>query len=76
MTVKEEYLTTLELSKRIKMTPGTIRNLIYNKKLIKNIHYTKPTSRKILFVWSKMEIWIYGENPESAATESKSLINI
>ena len=76
MPVIEEYLTTFELSERIKMTPGTIRNLIYNKKLIKNIHYIKPTSRKLLFVWSEMEIWIYGKNSESIVTQSKSLINI
>jgi hypothetical protein len=75
MPVIEEYLTTFELSERIKMTPGTIRNLIYNKKLIKNIHYIKPTSRKLLFVWSEMEIWIYGKNSESD-NQSKSLINI
>ena len=75
MPVMEEYLTTFELSERIKMTPGTIRNLIYNKKLIKNIHYIKPTSRKLLFVWSEMEIWIYGKNSDSN-NQSKSLINI
>ena len=76
MAAMEEYLTTLELSKRIKMTPGTIRNLVYNKKLIKNIHYIKPTSRKLLFVWGEMEIWLYGESSKSVTSQSKSLINI
>jgi hypothetical protein len=36
----EQYLTTIELSARIKMTPGTIRNLVWKK-----IH-TKPRMEK------------------------------
>ena len=75
MAAMEEYLTTLELSKRIKMAPGTIRNLVYHKKLLKNIHYIKPTPRKLLFIWSEMEIWIYEGNSESSI-QPKSLINI
>jgi len=75
MVAMEEYLTTLELSKRIKMAPGTIRNLVYHKKLLKNVHYIKPTPRKLLFVWSEMEVWIYGKNSDSD-NQSKSLINI
>ena len=75
MPAKEEYLTTIELSERIKMAPGTIRNLVYQKKLLKNIHYIKPTPKKLLFIWSEMEVWIYGKNSGSD-TQSKSLINI
>lgn len=31
--MEEQYFTTSELSKRIKMTPGTIRNLVWKKEL-------------------------------------------
>ena len=48
----EEYLTTQELSSRIKMAPGTISNLVWIIKFKENIHYVKPTGRKLLFVWS------------------------
>lgn len=55
----EEYLTTKELSSRIKMAPGTIRNLVWNKTLLEGVHYVKPSSRKLLFVWSQVEAWLY-----------------
>lgn len=55
----EEYLTTKELSRRIKMAPGTIRNLVWQQVLIENTHYVKPTPRKILFVWSAIESWLH-----------------
>jgi len=35
-SIPEEYLTTTELSERIKMAPGTIRNLVW-KNRFKNI---------------------------------------
>lgn len=57
--VMEEYLTTVELSERIKMAPGTIRNLVWKNELKENVHYLKPTSRKLLFVWSEVQQWLY-----------------
>jgi hypothetical protein len=70
----EEYLTTKELSARIKMAPGSIRNLVWAKTLKEGIHYVKPTGRKLLFVWSNCQAWLHGSiQPESAG---KSLINI
>ena len=57
----EEYLTITELSSRIKMTPGTIRNLVWKNHLIENVHYVKPTPRKLLFVWSAIESWLHGK---------------
>lgn len=58
----EQYLTTQELSTRIKMTPGTIRNLVWRKEFKENVHFVKPTPRKLLFVWSAIEKWLYGES--------------
>ena len=78
----EEYLLTQELSERIKMAPGTIRNLVWKKNFVENIHYIKPTPRKILFIWSQIEAWLYGnENMISNSQSDKenqadSLINI
>jgi hypothetical protein len=72
----ELYLTTKELSKRIKMTPGTIRNLVWKKELRENVHYVKPTPRKILFVWSEIEAWMHRGSKNSLINKAKSFINI
>jgi len=75
----EEYLTTAELSERIKMTPGTIRNLVWKNKFKLNIHYHKPTSRKLLFIWGNVQAWLR-ENSINAGAKSNqgsdSLIHI
>ena len=75
----EEYLTTTELSERIKMKPGTIRDLVWKGDLKINTHYFKPTPRKLLFVWSAIERWMHGGSeaaPGDASTRSESLIDI
>lgn len=41
------------------MAPGTIRNLVCKKKLKQNIHYLKPTSRKLLFIWREVDAWLH-----------------
>lgn len=70
----EEYLTTEELSQRIKMAPGTIRNLVWKKILKEGVHYVKPSARKLLFVWSGIEQWLH--SCRHIAPQGKSLINI
>ena len=75
----EEYLTTAELSKRIKMAPGTIRNLVWKQEFKENTHYLKPTRRKLLFVWSQVEEWLYRNSCQGHPKSNKqvdSLINI
>jgi len=75
----EEYLTTAELSERIKMAPGTIRNLVWKNEFKENIHYLKPTRRKLLFVWSQVHEWMYRSSPRDSANmhaQVNSLINI
>ena len=72
----EQYLTMKELSDKIKMTPGTIRNLVWKKELKENVHYVKPTPRKILFVWSAIEGWLYAGRQNRAVNKIKSFINI
>ena len=53
------YLTTQELSERIKYNPRTIRNELKDSVLIEGIHYIRPFGgRKILYVWEEIEKWI------------------
>lgn len=71
----EEYLTTKELSDHIKMAPGTIRNLVWKNTFTEDIHYVKPTGRKLLFVWSAIRKWLH--NPSSTTQQPpKGFINI
>ncbi len=74
----DKYLTTIELSKLIKMTPGTIRNLIYKKVFKKNVHYVKPTARKLLFKRRAIESWLHSNvrQKQSNIDKIKSFINI
>ena len=75
----EEYLTTAELSERIKMAPGTIRNLVWKQDFKENIHYLKPTRRKLLFIWSQVQAWLYRNSSQGyskSREQRNSLINI
>ena len=50
------YLTTDELSQRIRYTPATIRNQLKDNVLLEGTHYFRPFGgRKILFVWEAIE---------------------
>jgi len=50
------YLTTDELSSRIKYDSRTIRERLKDSVLLEGIHYIRPfDGRKILFIWEKIE---------------------
>ncbi|KZZ13464.1 hypothetical protein A3750_17155 [Oleiphilus sp. HI0079] len=50
------YLTTEELSERIKYDSRTIRNQLKDSVLIEGIHYFRPfQGRKILYIWERVE---------------------
>jgi len=50
------YLTTEELSDRIKYDPRTIRERLKDSVLLEGIHYFRPFGgRKILYIWEKVE---------------------
>ena len=50
--MSEIYLTTDELSQRIKYDARTIRNRLKDSVLLEGIHYFRPFGgRKILFIW-------------------------
>jgi hypothetical protein len=50
------YLTTDELSTRIKYDVRTIRNQLKDSVLLEGIHYIRPFGRrKILYIWESIE---------------------
>jgi hypothetical protein len=50
------YLTTEELSSRIKYDPRTIRDRMKDSVLLEGVHYFRPFGgRKILYLWEKIE---------------------
>ena len=50
------YLTTEELSARIKFDPRTIRNQLKDSVLLEGLHYIRPFGgRKILYLWDAIE---------------------
>ena len=54
------YLTTEELSERIKYNATTIRNELKDSVLLEGRHYIRPFGqRKILFIWEHIEEDMY-----------------
>lgn len=54
------YLTTEELSQRIKYNARTIRNELKDSVLLEGRHYIRPFGqRKILFIWENIEEDMY-----------------
>lgn len=50
------YLTTDELSDRIKYDARTIRTRLKDSVLLEGIHYIRPFGgRKILYIWERIE---------------------
>ena len=50
------YLTTDELSERIKFDPRYIRSSLKDSVLLEGIHYIRPFGgRKILYIWEQIE---------------------
>lgn len=51
------YLTTEELSEKIKYDPRTIRENLKDSVLLEGTHYIRPFGgRKILFIWEQIEL--------------------
>lgn len=54
--MEQTYLTTEELSARIKYDPRTIRDRLKDSVLIEGRHYFRPFGgRKILYIWDVIE---------------------
>lgn len=61
------YLTTEELSERIKYNPRTIRNDLKDSVLLEGRHYIRPFGqRKILFIWENIEEDMYQMSSSAA----------
>ena len=64
------YLTTDELSARIKYNPRTIRERLLDSVLIEGLHYFRPFGgRKILFIWERIEADMARHSTELLASE-------
>lgn len=56
MLSSNTYLTTEELSNRIKYDSRTIRERLKDSVLLEGIHYIRPFGgRKILYIWERIE---------------------
>lgn len=54
--METDYLTTEELSARIKYDVRTIRERLKDSVLIEGVHYFRPFGgRKILFIWEAIQ---------------------
>lgn len=54
--MSQTYLTTYELSGRIKYDARTIRDRLKDSVLIEGVHYFRPFGgRKILYIWEAIE---------------------
>ncbi|HXX83812.1 MAG TPA: hypothetical protein VEN29_07480 [Casimicrobiaceae bacterium] len=54
--MSQTYLTTEELSAKIKYDPRTIRERMKDSVLLEGVHYIRPFGgRKILYVWEAIE---------------------
>ena len=54
--MSQTYLTTAELSERIKYDTRTIRERLKDSVLIEGRHYFRPFGqRKILYIWENIE---------------------
>ena len=55
------FLTTEELSMKIKYDPRYIREFLKDSIFMENIHYIRPFGRrKILFIWEPIEAEMLG----------------
>jgi hypothetical protein len=54
--IDSTYLTTEELSEKIKYDARTIRERLKDSVLLEGVHYVRPFGgRKILYLWEKIE---------------------
>ncbi len=57
---QEEYLSVRQLCERIPYKEQTVRNLMTQGVLKRDIHYVKPRGR-VMFKWSVMRAWLEGQ---------------
>ena len=63
--MSQTYLTTDELSARIKYDARTIRERLKDSVLLEGVHYIRPFGgRKILYIWEKIETDMGSTSPQ------------
>jgi len=66
--MSQTYLTTDELSSRIKYDSRTIRERLKDSVLLEGVHYIRPFGgRKILFIWERIEEDMWCSNAQAFA---------
>lgn len=68
--MNDTYLTITELSDRIKYSKQSIYNLIHKKILVQQVHFFKPTPKKLLFKWDAIQNWIEGKTTVDTVTKT------
>ena len=63
----DEYLTVAELAARLKVTPKTVRNRMYDGTWRKGVHWFAPHGIAPRFRWSAIVGWL--EAPAQEKTE-------
>lgn len=65
--MSQVYLTTEELSARIKYDARTIREQLKDSVLLEGVHYIRPFGgRKILFIWDVIEQEMLGHSANNS----------
>ena len=78
MNKKQTFLTTQELSERIKYDQRTIRDRLKDSVLIEGIHYIRPFGgRKILYIWEviKKDMFKYSIDTMGIPMVSGRMVN-
>ena len=66
--MSQTYLTTQELSERIKYDTRTIRERLKDSVLLEGVHYFRPFGgRKILYIWEAIQADMFNSMPSSLA---------
>lgn len=74
--MKNTYLTTEELSQRIKYVPRTIRDQLKDTVFIEGMHYIRPFGgRKILFLWEEVEALMLKDSLLSKTNDVLPFVN-
>lgn len=63
----DEYLTVTELAARLKLTPKTVRNRMYDGTWRKGVHWFAPRGISPRFRWSAVVTWL--QAPEEPASD-------
>jgi len=74
--MEEKYLTPQELSEAIRYSRQTLYNLINKNIFVLGEHYLKPSSHKILFVWSAVQKWLNRKVEPVATVPAKKKVAI